>query len=210
MDLLQEYKELYYKELELKDSMSGKIGTSVTLITILCTGHMFMWDIMIRLDFVIHPIPMIFLILEIVSVFYTCLSMYNFYKTYFRYKYRLVSIEGIRESIDNKKNVEKITIKVIDTNAWSWNRSREWCYSTVTEASFHLECPMSKCLGSTSGITYKQILTEMLAKHECHRRERLNCGGYGGYNLTFHCEWFVVLDISITYHECRNTLQRSS
>lgn len=106
MDLLQEYKELYYKELELKDSMSGKIGTSVTLITILCTGHMFMWDIMIRLDFVIHPIPMIFLILEIVSVFYTCLSMYNFYKTYFRYKYHLVSIEGIRESIDNNNSLK--------------------------------------------------------------------------------------------------------
>lgn len=40
MDLFQEYKELYYKELEFKDSMSNKIGTSITFLTMLCTGHM--------------------------------------------------------------------------------------------------------------------------------------------------------------------------
>ena len=28
---------------------------------------------------------------------------------------------------------------------------------------------------------------------------KLTCVGYGGYNLTFHCDWYAVLDISITY-----------
>ena len=39
MDILQEYKELYYKEIEFKDAMNNKIGTSITFLTVLSTGH---------------------------------------------------------------------------------------------------------------------------------------------------------------------------
>lgn len=96
-------------------------------------------------------------------------------------------------------NVAQIKIKVIDTNEWTWNRLREFSLSSESDTSFHLDCPMSKCLGSASGIAFRQVLTQMVSERECHRQERLVCGGYGGYNFTFHCDWYAVLDISITY-----------
>lgn len=105
MDLLQEYKDLYYKEIEFKESMSGKIGTSITFLTILSTGHMFMWDIMTNLNFIFHIIPLIFLAIEILSVFYTGLSMYNFYKSYFKYNYNLVSAQHIKEKLDKNNSL---------------------------------------------------------------------------------------------------------
>ncbi len=54
---------------------------------------------------------------------------------------------------------------------------------------------------SDSGIDYRNVLQEMAQKHEAHRRVRLSCTGYNGYNLTAHCDWYVVLDISIRYRQ---------
>lgn len=118
MDLLQEYKELYYKELELKDSMSGKIGSSITLITALCTGHVFLWDIMLELDFIIKFFPLLFLGLEVCSVIATVASMYYFYKTYLNYNYCLVSISDIKEAIDlnNSQTAKYTTSQIQEAN----------------------------------------------------------------------------------------------
>ena len=106
MDLFQEYKELYYKELEFKDSMSNKIGTSITFLTMLCTGHMFIWNIMVELQFVLKFFPIVFLLFEVFSVYYTVLSMYNFYKSYFKFKYYLVSAENIKSQIDYNNSLK--------------------------------------------------------------------------------------------------------
>lgn len=106
MDLLEEYKELYYKEIESKESMSGKINTSITLLTILCTGHMYMWNIMVKLDFILHIVPLLFLTFELVSVFYTVVSMVNFYKSYFRYSYNLISIEELDKIITKNNSLK--------------------------------------------------------------------------------------------------------
>lgn len=115
MDILQEYKELYYKEIEFKDTMNNKIGTSITFLTVLSTGHMFMWDIMIELQVVIHIIPILFLLLEIVSVFFTGVSMYNFYRAYFKYNYHLVSVREIKNTIESNNNlIRYYTKKEID------------------------------------------------------------------------------------------------
>ena len=50
-----------------------------------------------------------------------------------------------------------------------------------------------------SGIMYKDAISSMVYKKETHKQVHLTCGGYGGYNLTFHCDWYAVLDISISY-----------
>lgn len=97
-------------------------------------------------------------------------------------------------------NIKEINIKVLETNAWPWNRLREFGFSPESEFVCHLDCPMSKCLGVTSGIEYRETITNMIYNHEKFRQERLSCGGYGGYNFTFHCDWFVVLAVSITYY----------
>ena len=111
MDLLQEYKDLYYKELDFKDTMSGKIGTSITLLTAIATGHIFMWNIMIELDIVLRIIPIIFFSIEMLSIGFAIISCYYFYKTYYKYDYRLISIEKIKQSIDNNMALSKIYTK---------------------------------------------------------------------------------------------------
>lgn len=83
MDLLQEYKELYYRELEFKASLNGKMDTAITFLTILCTGHMFMWNIICDLSLVIRPFPIIFILVEVMSVWYTINALYFFYIAYF-------------------------------------------------------------------------------------------------------------------------------
>lgn len=96
-------------------------------------------------------------------------------------------------------DVEEIRIRVADTDAWSENRLREFTIGKGTECDFHLDCPMSKCLGGDTGISYMDVVSEMVRGYEGHRQVRLSCSGYGGYNLTFHCDWFAVLDISVRY-----------
>lgn len=96
--------------------------------------------------------------------------------------------------------IERIDIKVIDDNGWPWNRFKEFSYNSSSETAFHLECPRPKCLGHTRGIYFKSAIEEMVANHESHRQQRFTCMGYGWYNLTFHCDWYAVLDISIKYH----------
>ena len=96
-------------------------------------------------------------------------------------------------------SVEIININVMDTNAWPWNRLREFSLKPGMESDFHLECPMTKCLGKTRGIFYRDAITKMVEDHAVHKQVKLNCVGYGGYNLTFHCDWYVILDISIKY-----------
>jgi hypothetical protein len=104
--------------------------------------------------------------------------------------------------------VEEIRIKVAETNSWPWNRLREFSLGQGSKSNFHMECPMSKCLGPDTGISYESVLSEMVRTGEVHRRVRLTCSGYGGYNLTFHCDWYAVLDISITYLRQQSAAQR--
>lgn len=99
--------------------------------------------------------------------------------------------------------VKEVEVKVIETNGWPYNRLRCFKYFSNSEVFFHLECPMSKCLGHSSGINLKKVLDDMVSKHEICHREKLTCGGYGGYNLTFHCNWYVILEISVTYQDHR-------
>lgn len=100
MDLLQEYKDLYYKELETKNELNGKMGTSLTLLTIIATGHFFIWDNMVELSIVFHIIPILFLLLEVTAIISSLCSCYYFYKTYYKYDYRFVSIEKLKKSVD--------------------------------------------------------------------------------------------------------------
>ena len=43
MDLLQEYKELYYKEIEHSERLNNKIGMCITLLTILGSAQVLLW-----------------------------------------------------------------------------------------------------------------------------------------------------------------------
>lgn len=107
MDLLQEYKELYYRELEFKASLNGKMDAAITFLTILCTGHMFMWNIICDLSLVIQPFPIIFILVEAMSVWYTINALYFFYRAYFHYKYEYVSPKTLSQEIRKNLSLSK-------------------------------------------------------------------------------------------------------
>lgn len=113
---------------------------------------------------------------------------------------KVKTMELIRYEISHHfPRVEEIRIKVLETNAWPSDRLREFTIKRGIESNFHLDCPMSKCLGDERGIHYESQIAEMVNANETNRKVKLSCAGHGGYNLTFHCDWYVVLDISITY-----------
>lgn len=95
--------------------------------------------------------------------------------------------------------VKNIEINIVDTNAWNKDRLRKFEYNPNSETSFYIECPMSKCIGNDSGILFKDAIVDMVNKKEKKRKEKLQCRGYGGYNQSFHCDWYVELEISIEY-----------
>lgn len=95
--------------------------------------------------------------------------------------------------------VEKIVLTILETNAWNENRLRTIELLPDSKDDFHWDCPMSKCLGNTRGISYRQTLYDMIENKETQKQVKLQCEGYGGYNHTFHCDWYVVLEILVKY-----------
>lgn len=102
-------------------------------------------------------------------------------------------------------DVEKIDFNTVRTNAHRWNRKDDFTYTPSDKAFFVLRCPMEKCIGEKSGIDFSDIIREMVAHHQKKRTAHLTCQGYGGYNESFHCNWFIDAEISITYHTDRET-----
>lgn len=44
MNLLEEYKDLYYKEIEFNDRFNNKITTCITFLTVLGSALIFLWS----------------------------------------------------------------------------------------------------------------------------------------------------------------------
>ena len=63
--------------------------------------------------------------------------------------------------------------------SWPWNRLHEFSLGQGSKSNFHMECPMSKCLGPDTGISYESVLSEMVRAGEAHRRN--NCRRDVGY-----------------------------
>ena len=56
MDLLQEYKDLYYKEIEHSEILNGKINTCITFITVLGSAQIILWTQFKNFDVKIYSI----------------------------------------------------------------------------------------------------------------------------------------------------------
>lgn len=100
---------------------------------------------------------------------------------------------------DKYPEIKTIGFRTIKTNTHRFNRLDDFNLTCGSKAFFVLSCPMSKCIGEKSGIDYSEVIGSMAARHETYRRVKLTCGGYGGYNMTFHCDWFIDAEITIEY-----------
>ena len=94
--------------------------------------------------------------------------------------------------------LESIDVRVEDCYSWDETRLREFSILPQHNTAFFLECRMSKCIGD-SGLSFQNVISEMYNRGETHRKVRLQCNGFNGYNRAARCEWFAVLDISLRY-----------
>ncbi|MCM1416375.1 MAG: hypothetical protein NC430_10685 [bacterium] len=92
MDLLQEYKELYYKEIEFGDRLNNKITTCITFLTILGSALILLWTQIKNYElFWYTGVYLVFCII-VTIMFFICIGM--FFKTYSGYKTQLFPIKS--------------------------------------------------------------------------------------------------------------------
>ena len=97
MDLFDEYKEFYYKEIEHSDRLNGKISTALTLLTILGAGEILLLkDLFPFTPTLVHNIYGILCILSFISFM---ASIYMFTKAYSGYNYNYFPLKSINDAI---------------------------------------------------------------------------------------------------------------
>lgn len=118
IDLLQEYKELYYKEIEHSERLNNKSGMWITLLTILGSAQVLLWTQF--KTFENHIYSKLYLVLCIISLFLFVFSALKFYFTYSGYKYNYFPIEDMANTTietyniagNNKKDIRLANIHV--------------------------------------------------------------------------------------------------
>ena len=98
MNVLDEYKELYYKEIETTDRLNNKIGTHTTFLTVIATAEILLWKDVFTLDKVWWI--WIYIILNSLSLLTFTICAYYFYKSYTGYKYLYINPQETKKFID--------------------------------------------------------------------------------------------------------------
>ena len=93
MDLLQEYKELYYKEIEHSERLNNKINTCITFLTILGSAQILLWTQFKNFEIKWYSILYIFLCAISLVIF--VITIIRFYKTYSGYEYSYFPIKDM-------------------------------------------------------------------------------------------------------------------
>lgn len=89
MDLLQEYKELYYKEIEFNDRLNNKITTCITFLTILGSAQILLWS---QMRFCLNLYVIVYIVCSGVSSILFIYCVFLFFRTYSGYKTQLFPI----------------------------------------------------------------------------------------------------------------------
>lgn len=93
MDLLQEYKELYYKEIEHSDRLNNKSNISISFVTVLGSAQILLWSQLKLFELTWYSI--IYFIGCIISLVFFIKCAYKFYYTYSGYDYSYFPIEDM-------------------------------------------------------------------------------------------------------------------
>lgn len=91
MNLLQEYKELYYKEIEFNDYLNNKITTCITFLTILGSAQILLWTQF--KDFPLTWYTGVYLVFCCASTILFLICILLFFRAYSGYKVRRFSIK---------------------------------------------------------------------------------------------------------------------
>lgn len=102
MDLLEEYKYFYYNGLQESQTLNSKIEVSITLVTVLGTGNLFLLKNIELFDahWYLKPWPIINFILFLTS----CVLLYF---AYFGYRYHYFPVKDMNDTIQATKDFYK-------------------------------------------------------------------------------------------------------
>lgn len=84
MNLLEEYKDLYYKEVEFNDRLNNKITTCITFLTVLGSALILLWTQFKNYNFCWYTILYLIFCIVDTMIFFICIKM--FIKSYSGYK----------------------------------------------------------------------------------------------------------------------------
>lgn len=106
MNLLQEYKELYYKEIEFNDRLNNKITTCITFLTILGSAQILLWT---QMKTYLTWYTLVYVICSCISSisFIACVGL--FFRTYSGYKTQLFPIRD--SALQNMKVLNEVEVK---------------------------------------------------------------------------------------------------
>lgn len=93
MDLLNEFKELYYKEIEFSERLNNKINACITFLTIIGSAELFLWSKLNNYYLNIYSI--MYISLTSISLIFFFICLYKFIKTYSGHKVHYMPIKEI-------------------------------------------------------------------------------------------------------------------
>lgn len=101
MNLLDLYKEMYYKILENRTRLGTKMVPMITLLVALTTAETWVVSNLLKLRFDQHYLIVITCILLATSVLCNGIVIYFFYKAHFRYEYADIDMRDIHKFVEN-------------------------------------------------------------------------------------------------------------
>lgn len=124
MDELQEYKELYYKEIEYSERLNGRVATNITFLTILGSAQIFSWSQIISFDIGWYFISDI--VMNIIALILFILAVIQFYKAYTGYEYHYFPISDMAKA-------KAETIKIAGKDEEKVKRAEKHIYNMYCE-----------------------------------------------------------------------------
>lgn len=111
---LDEYKNLYYKEIEHSERLNNKINACMTFLTILGSGQVLLWTQFRNFNLRLYSI--IYICLCIVSLILFVIGAVKFYKSFSGYKYnyfpikemalKSIEIHNIAKASENEDDIK--------------------------------------------------------------------------------------------------------
>lgn len=92
MNLLQEYKELYYKEIEFSDRLNSKISICITFLTILGSAQIVLWTQLKNFNSSIST--NVYIVFCSVTTILFIICIWKFFKTYSGYHIQMFPIDS--------------------------------------------------------------------------------------------------------------------
>lgn len=100
VDLFAEYKDMHYREIEFSDRLTAKIGTSITLLTIIGSGHVLLISSLFPIEIIFELKYIAFSIVYALAIVTFGKSLVAFYHAYSGFEYHYFPIERMGVAID--------------------------------------------------------------------------------------------------------------